>query len=86
MREINTTDRLDKVYLTKRNTSRADRAAIVIGDSIYLWKTYEICDSNKTYKTLGSVPPPYTISKKVGSNTLIVTKSDIRLEFCPGLD
>lgn len=85
MREVNRSDRLFNVYLTDENVNRADRAAVVIGDSIYMWKDYKACSMTHHYKILGDIKPPYTVSKDSGSNKIIVSKTEMTLEFCPDL-
>ncbi len=86
MREVNQSDRFLNVYLTDKNVNRADRAAVVIGDSIYMWKDYKACSMIHEYKILGDIKPPYTVSKDSGSNKIIVSKLEMTLEFCPDLN
>jgi hypothetical protein len=84
MREITITDEFKEIRLTKKNTSRPDRAAIVIGDTIYLWKTYKTCDPQIT-STLGDIDPPFFVSKESGKEVITVRKDGSIVEYCADL-
>ncbi len=85
IRQITSADELIDVGITSTNTQRTDRGAIIIGDSIYLWKTYKPCAGNLSmgYTSLGEVDTPYRVRKEKGTSRFTVIKGGVTIDFCP---
>jgi len=85
MREVSITDEVERTYISHEKTQRPDRGAILVNDSLYLWKIYPNCNSVDKIQinNLGDIKAPYEISKSTNSPYIIVYKDDLEYQFCP---